>query len=318
MGRHIAPAMTGARFGTLIAALLLSACGSDGDTKAARNAVVPPVSSVTVSGTLQHRDLTEASGVATSVTGANVFWSQNDSGHDAELFAYDSTGASLGATRVAGATNRDWEAIARGPCATGACLYVGDVGDNDARHPHVVLWRVAEPSPGDSLSAPADSLRIRYPDGPRDVEAMWVAPDTGLWLLTKRPLQGASAVLRPAQLYHVAPAAWSGNGGEPHMATLVDSLPIVPLASNNRSWITDAALSEPDAAGLRRLAVRTYRTLFIFAADGASGRPGTLLATCDVEVLRERLGEGLAWLPDGRLLFVAEGRGARLQTARCP
>ncbi len=310
MRRHVASLSIGA--------LMMLACGVGGDADVERSAQLAPVSEVTVHGTLQQRGLTEASGVATSAADDNVFWSQNDSGNDAELFAYDSTGADLGVTRVMGAENKDWETIARGPCAAGSCLYIGDVGDNEAKRKQVVLWRVAEPSPGDSLSGPAQSIRIRYPDGPRDVEAMWVAPDTSLWLLTKRPLQGMNASLRPAQLYRVPPAAWTTPSEASYVAELVDSLPIVALASNDRSWITDAALSGPDSTGARRLAVRTYRTLYVFAADSSSGRPGALLATCDLAVLRERLGEGLAWRPDGRLLFVAEGRGARVQSARCP
>ncbi len=267
-------------------------------------------------GNLEHPDLVEASGVVRATNSDNVFWSQNDSGNDALLFAYDSTGASLGSTRVLAAQNKDWEALAAGPCAQGQCLYIGDVGDNQARRPSVAIWRVSQPSPGDSVTDSASVLRVRYPDGPRDVEAMWVARDASVWLLTKRPMFAPGGMLRPAQLYRVSASAWAAPGEQ--VAELVDSLPIVPLASDSRTWITDAAASSEDAVGPPVLAVRTYGSVFVFEMDGPTGRPGRLKHRCDLKPLREKYGEGLAWLRDGRLLFNAEGGGAPLQVARCP
>jgi hypothetical protein len=121
---------------------------------------------------------------------------------------------------------------------------------------------------------------------------------------------------RPALLYRLPPELWAADGEQ--LAVLVDSLPIVPLASNDRTWVTDAALSAPDSAGARQVAVRTYERVFVFAADPVSGRPAALLQTCALDALHERYGEGVTWLPDGRLLFVAEGRSSPLQAGRCP
>ena len=95
-------------------------------------AVVTPLRDLSQLGAFSNRGLVEASGLVRSEINAGVYWSQNDSGNDESLFAYDSTGASLGVTRVTDAFNRDWEAIALGPCAIGSCLYIGDVGDNGA------------------------------------------------------------------------------------------------------------------------------------------------------------------------------------------
>ena len=277
---------------------------------------VHPLRAVSRLGAFTAATLVEASGVVTSSLAPNLYWAQNDSGNDPELFAFDSTGASLGVARVRGAVNRDWEAIAIGPCTTGSCMFIGDVGDNRARRSYVVIYRVQEPKAGDTVTSLADSIRVRYPDGPRDVEAMWVGVDTTIWLLSKRPLYAPGGVSRRAQLYRVAAASWHTAGEQ--TAERVDSLPIVPRATNDRSWITDAALSPPDSTGDRRLAVRTEAQVFIFSTDARTGRPGALLTVCALDPLGQRQGEGVTWMRDGRLLFDSEGEHSALYAARCP
>ncbi len=231
------------------------------------------------------------------------------------LFAYDSTGASRGTATVHGAENTDWEAIAIGPCASGACLYIGDVGDNYAARAEVRVWRIPEPSTSATATASAASLRIVYPNGARDVEAMWVAPDTSVWFATKRPSTDAMGRLRQSQLFRVSVAAWLSSTAA--TAELVDSLPIVPDGSVSRDWVTDASLSAIMPSGRRQLAILTYGSVYVFDADPATGKPGTPVARCAVPT-GERNAEGITWLPDGRLMLVNEGRGAMLYRGRCP
>lgn len=275
----------------------------------------PPMRDLRRTGAFEDSRLKEASGVVASTIEPGVFWSQNDRGNAATLFAYDSTGTSLGTVRVRDAENTDWEAIAFGPCASGACLYIGDVGDNFSARSNVQVWRVAEPVTSATVTSPAASLRIVYPGGARDVEAMWVAPDTSLWFATKRPTPDAAGLMRQSQLYRVSAAAWSAN----RVATAehIDSLPIIPGSSVSRDWVTDASLSSVMSSGRRQLAVLTYGSVYVFDADPVTGRPGTLVARCAVPT-GERNAEGLAWLPDGRLMLVNEGRGATLYRGHCP
>ena len=274
-----------------------------------------PLRQVSSPGVLTAPKLIEASGVVRSTRQPNVFWSQNDSGNDERIFAYDSTGAALGMLRIAGARNRDWEAIALGPCPDGTCLFIGDVGDNNARRSDVTIWRIPEPVPADTLSPRAVPLRFGYAEGPRDVEAMWIAPDSAVLLLTKRPIRARGGRDRWSLIYRLPPAAWRSDARA--TATLVDSVPLVPTASNPTNWITDASLSSADAKGVRHLAVRTYAAVYIFDADGVSGRPTALRHQCNLRALHEQYGEGVTWLADGRLLFVAEGRASVLHAARC-
>ena len=93
-------------------------------------------SSVRRTGTFAHPLLDESSGVAASRRQPGVLWTMNDSGNDAWIFATDTMGRDHGALAVADARNRDWEAIALGPCGTQECLYIADTGDNATGPPH--------------------------------------------------------------------------------------------------------------------------------------------------------------------------------------
>ena len=307
----------------LVVMALSSACTGGKQERAAKQPkqdrwTVPgeaPIRDLIRAGTFKDSRLKEASGVVASTTEPGVFWSQNDRGNSATLFAYDSTGTSRGTVRVLDAENTDWEAIAIGPCASGACLYIGDVGDNFSARAYVRVWRIPEPATSETVTGSATSLRLVFPGGARDVEAMWVAPDTSVWFATKRPTADAAGYARPSQLYRVSAAAWSSNTAA--TAELVDSLPIVPGASSSRDWVTDASLSSVLSSGRRQLAVLTYGSVYVFDADPVTGRPGTQVARCAVPT-GERNAEGIAWLPDGRLMLVNEGRRAKLYRGRCP
>jgi hypothetical protein len=100
----------------------------------------------------------------------------------------------------------------------------------------------------------------------------------------------------------------------PVMTELVDSLPIVPGQSEGR-LVTDAALS---ATG-ERLAVRTYREVFLISVDSLTGRlvRGARWWSCPVDFLDEQQGEGIGWLGD-ELVLTSEGRNAPLHVIACP
>jgi hypothetical protein len=316
----------------VLATCALATChGDDPATSRALRGVGlgPPATIVATVPTPLPRVLTEMSGAAMSTTQPGVFFTINDSGNDPLLFALDTTGAARGEWRIR-AENVDWEALSEGPCAPAApaaaeprrCVSIGDTGDNAASHAHRTIYRVAEPrvAPGGDLHGARaaerrlvpDSVAFTYPDGAHDVEAMFVAPDGDVFLVTKRALRVALR-LRPALVFRIPAAAWSSR--RPLVAQLVDSLPIIPGSVPFRT-ITDAALS----GDAKHLAVRTYAQLFIFATDSATGRVNHDVApvTCDVTGAGEPQGEGVTWIhDDGPLLLTSEGARAPLQIVRC-
>jgi hypothetical protein len=267
-------------------------------------------------------EVPESSGLAPSARHAGVYWTLNDSGNDAELVAIDGRGATRGRVRLEGVDNRDWEAMGVGPCPAGQCVVVGDVGDNTAMRAQVRLLRVAEPplpaagAPGVVPAAAVEQLPFRYPDGPRDVEALFVAPDSSVWVVTKRP-SWRTVRAQPVRLYRLPPSAWRAAGTTPVVAEPMGTLPVFPGRRNGREWVTDAALSERRPDGGRLLAVLTYGTIHLFRADAETGRPGGRVARCALPI-PEHDPEAIAWRPDGSLLLTNEGTGSTVYTGWCP
>ena len=148
-------------------------------------------------GTLRSPTLKEASGIAASKCQPNVFWTHNDSGDDALLYAINGMGAQLGVWRVTGSRNKDWEDIAAFKDAAGKCyVLIGDIGNNELEKGELSVYRVAEPSV-DSQAAvsakssaqetgPAEVLNYEYPDAPRNAETLLVHPSSGdIYVLSK-------------------------------------------------------------------------------------------------------------------------------------
>ncbi|HEY4216491.1 MAG TPA: hypothetical protein VGM67_05105 [Gemmatimonadaceae bacterium] len=263
--------------------------------------------------------LTENSAAVMSEQQPGVFFTINDSGNDPILFAMDTSGTDRGAWVVRGATDNDWESGSMGPCAptdsARECVYVGDTGDNMAERRTHAIYRIDEPAAhGQTDSVTAEQLFYRYSDAPHDVEAMYIAPNGDLFLITKRRLHAPSGALRQALVFRVPSEAW--NSRDTVTAEIVDSLSIVPGSSPMRS-ITDASLA-PDG---RHLAVRTYSQLYVYATDSASGRVVNTVAPsiCNIVALGEAQGEGVTWVSStGRFLFTSEGVTEPIRLANCP
>jgi hypothetical protein len=265
-------------------------------------------------------ELVENSAAASSHTQAGVFFTVNDSGNDAWLFALDTTGADRGVWQVHGATNVDWESASVGPCPRAApadCVYIGDTGDNSAARTSRVIYRVAEPRalrPGFVGDVEAEALRYRYADGPHDVEAMYVAPNGNTFLITKRLLRDAAGTPRPALVFELPADAWGRR--DTVTANVVDSLPIVPGSAPLR-FITDASLS----ADGRVLAVRTYAQVYTFATDSVTGRVRGAIppGVCNIVAMDVWPGEGITWFGRStKLLLTSEGRDSPMQVVDCP
>ena len=311
------------------------------ELRLAHDSMGVPARLVGAVGRLDRRDLTEASGAAASTRQPGVLFTINDAGNKAILYATDRTGADRGAWAVTGTNNIDWESISVGACdpagAAGGraarCVYIGDTGDNDSRIPSRAIYRIPEPdalaaetsagggkgkgskSSRAPLATPkAEALVYTYPGGPTDVEAMYVAPDGAVLLVSKRESKDASGRPRRARVFRLPPEAWGARGAV--VAQLIDSLPIVPGSGTGRE-ITDAALS-PDG---RHVAVRTYSQLFVFASDPASGRIQTAVppARCNLSALDWSHGEGVTWNgTSGELILTNEGKGGEIQVVNCP
>jgi len=299
------------RFTVAACVTAISACaGSSESTAEAEDGVLdgpevcgPPVHLATLPA-----ELHEASGVARDPRRADLFWAHNDSGNDPELYAIDLEGNVLRVVPIVGATARDLEDLAIGPCPGGACLYLADIGDNLAVHSSVSVHRLPLPSLPDPQGAlevdtppvePEASWRLVYEDGARDAESLAVDAERSELIVISKGRN------REIALYSARIADLHDGSTEPDTLRRIGRLPL-PIGVNSGQFVTAADLS-PDAT---TLAVRSYTTLYQFAWTGSATFDSTRASGwASLIAAREAQGEGMTWDVTGEtLILVSEGR----------
>jgi hypothetical protein len=159
-------------------------------------------SSATASTRLEHDDIDESSGLAASRRHKGMFWTHNDSGDDPRLFMVDGEGKHIGELKLGDVPFVDVEDMAVAPCEPGAdesCIYVGDIGDNRAKRPQVLIYKLREPElPQDrpfSIEAKAlERIVLQYDEGPRNAETLMVHPTTLDLFIVGKNTTGTSGV----------------------------------------------------------------------------------------------------------------------------
>lgn len=284
-------------FAALLVSLPLFSCGRSEQSGTVQAAMASPCDAPARLAALPE-GLVEASGMAVSRAHAGVIWVINDG--DPHLYAIDRTGRQLGKVRVPVKVG-DWEDLALGPCATGDCLYIADIGDNQHERDDVAILRIPEPAPADAGSAQPERFAFRYPDGPRDAEALIVLPGERLHVVSK----GRRG---PVALYRFPPLSQGG------VLALEQVRAFTPGVVQMPDMVTGAAATPSG----KWVAIRAYAWVDLFAASEA-GIAAERTARVPLEALRERQGEGVAITDEGEVLFVSErgGGDAPLSAMRC-
>lgn len=248
----------------------------------------------------------EASGLAASRRNPGVLYVLDDGPGTTSLLAIRSRDARiLSRLTVEGLGGTDTESLAVGPCAPAAiesCIYIGDTGDNAGSRDTITITRVEEAVLSQrSMTVGSEQVTLRYPDGPVDAEALLVADDAELVVVTKDP--GPDKRGR-ARLYV---ASFTDTVLRKHRRVRLPQ-PSLPLASLVLGNVVTGADASPG-----RVVVRTYDAIYEFTAP----RPGARLKdfpTWPVSQVRapgEAQGEAIAYAVDGCGLFtVGEGSGA--------
>lgn len=221
--------------------------------------------------------ITEASGLAVSRRHSGVFYTHNDSGGTAQIFAVGPDGRTRAAITLAGANARDWEGMATGRDEAGRpAIYVADIGDNlGGAWPYVTVYRIPEPSRLHDQTIRATAFRLKYADGPRNAESVLIHPRTNRLYVASKLFSGA---------LYAAPATL--RAGRTNTLRKVGDAP--PIA-------TDGAFA-PDG---RTYVIRTYLAAHVYSFSG--GRPGRQLRVLSLP--RQEQGESITYSPDGRFLF---------------
>src|SRR5207249_479334 len=138
----------------------------------------PALNAPVYRGELPTERINESSGIVHSrrYPDKSIFWTHNDSGDSARIFAVDGEGHLLREVKIPKAKNVDWEEISVDDKGR---LIVCDIGDNLKKRKTITLYRLMEPdalNENEEVREP-QILEYRYPngDGPFDAEALFVA-----------------------------------------------------------------------------------------------------------------------------------------------
>ena len=286
-------AASAALFVAVVLACLSAGCGDSAST--------PPEQGSLSGVLLVDTQLSEISGLATSRRHDDVLWLLDDGGNPARLFAINNDGDRLATVRVEGITKTDWEDLSAFRMDGKDYLLVADTGDNGGLRRTLQLHVVEEPSEVENARVrPAWSIAFRWPDGPRDCEAVTVDPVGGRILLVSKKRQ-------PPELFELPLRPARGV----QTARLVGHLAGVPVSSEQerrqnarqariRHQVTAADLS-PD--GLT-LAVMTYQDLLLYRHEPGEDWARTVSRPPRVRELPWLpQAEALGWSPDGRSLY---------------
>jgi hypothetical protein len=238
-------------------------------------------------------ELPEGSGVVSSRRSPGRLWAHNDSGEPV-LVALDSKGAVAGRVQVSGATVGDWEAVAVGPCPSGACLYIGDIGDNDADRRTITIYRVPEPANASGSVAIADEFRASYPDGAHDAETLLVTPQGEILIVTKGDTGRVALYRMPAD---------TKPGGQVTLQQMGQPRPGRQASADDR--ITDGDVS-PSGAWV---ALRTKSDLVIHRTEDLMSGNWREAGRVSLKTLGEPQGEGIAFGDERTIYVVGEGGG---------
>jgi hypothetical protein len=304
-----------ATFVILLAAICLfvSGCGlvASGIATKQKN---PDYDLPKVVGRITNTDVTESSGLAASKCQPGVFWTHNDSGDDALIYAFNLNGENLGTWRVRNAQNDDWEDIATFRDAAGKCfIYIGEIGNNSEKRDTRTIYRVGEPQVSAEsrnimrknalLTDPAEVLNYTSQSIKLDAESLMVHPANGdIYVLTKsRELP--SSVLKIKPLF-----------GDPSVQT-AERIAEIKVPSIPFGLLTGGDIS-PDG---RRVVLCDYREGYELTLPAGDDNFDDIWRQPPVEIdLGDRdTGEAIAYGLDGRTVYATtEGKNAPLIEVR--
>ena len=233
--------------------------------------------------TIRDERIPESSGLAAS---GDALWTVNDGGSSLRVFRLDRS-CRVRSVLTGSIDPYDVEDLARSADGT---LWLADTGDNLGSRPTVAIERL-RPDGSSAL------MRLRYPDGPHDAEALLVTPSGRLFVLTKEPLSstvyaapgfsaGRTVPLRKVTTLTFGPTGTSGG----------------PVGAASQVLVTGGAV----APSGRLVAVRTYTDAYVWQVPSgdveAALRSGSrtrlpLPATAQ--------GEAITFTPDSRSLLTS-------------
>jgi hypothetical protein len=235
-------------------------------------------------GTIQDLRITESSGVVASRRHPGVFWTHNDGNKPGSymLFAMDRSGKSLGNFRLAGVTLHDWEDIA---IDNDGHLYVGDIGNNDARRFTIAVHEINEPDPrisGTTVEIKR-SWTLQFAKMPFDCESLFVWNGFG----------------------YVVSKVFNDQNAEIYRFPLTNSIKPITLEKVAQLKIESPVTGADISADGKLLGLVARSGAYVYKVNGDIGRTAKTKFT-HTRFKHEHV-EGCCFVPDG-LLATAETR----------
>ncbi len=192
-------------------------------------------------GKFTHTAIRESSGIVASKQFEGVYWTLNDSGNPAVLYATKRNGELIGEIKVRGTRNFDWEALG---IDNKGQIWIGDIGNNSRMRINLNVFVVKEPNPNtDTEVEVIAKYPYRYPDKNVDAEGLFIA--NGIpYIISKE--QSAAVLYRFPDL----------KAGTKQVLERVGELADAKL-------ITGAGISIDG----KRLAVCTYNSLWVYHGE---------------------------------------------------
>jgi hypothetical protein len=290
------PRPSPAAFASVLCAFALAClpAGCDGDAAAPEQGSLSGV-------LLVDTQLSEISGLAVSRRHDDVLWLLDDGGNPARLFAINDNGDRLATVRVEGVAKTDWEDLAAFRMDGKDYLLIADTGDNGGLRRTLLLHVVEEPAQVENARVrPAWSIAFRWPDGPRDCEAVTVDAERGRILLVSKKRQ-------PPELFSLPLQPARGV----QTATLLGKLAGVPVASDEeqrqnarQARIRHQVTAADFSPAADTLAVMTYHELLLYRREGDEDWGRTVSRPARIHELPWLpQAEAVGWTEDGRSLY---------------
>lgn len=227
-------------------------------------------------------DLEEASGLVASIAHPDNFWAINDSGNPAKVFLIDEKANIMKSYWLDGAINYDWEDIATFTDKSNGTskVAVADIGDNFAVRDHIRLFVFNETetmTETDPIIHHVKTLKMKYEDGPRDAEALFIDPLTSeIFIITKRE--------RNVRVYQGS------------LNFSADTIPLTFQTTLPFFLVTAADIS----ADGTEILVKTYNTIYYWQRNPSESIIQTIQKEFEVlPYIPEPQGESIAWNYDG-------------------
>src|SRR5215213_7703445 len=217
--------------------------------------------------TIKDKSVSESSGLVASRTTPGAYWTHNDSGDGPFIYAFDTRGDSFGTFRV---TEPSLSATSR---------------------------QFTKKRPGST--EPADAIRLKYPDGKHDAEALLVHPRTGNLYIVTKVLIANSAVYEAVAPFTAGQSITMRRIGEVRVPSLFGGV------------ITGGSIS-PDG---RRVALCDYFQGYEIVLPAGSSNFDDIWKQRMVgfDLGKRKQGESITYRRDGKaLLATSEGKQSPL------